>query len=322
MSTFNATNGFFQNIIPQKATFLSIVGFIINLGVVFGPAIGYITQSIKFKRKGTSLGFCLSMCMKILLSNIFRIYFWFGKRFNIFLLFQSILTLTMQFLVIQCYIIFRDERELPKPYINDPKKTERQNKINHFFKEYFSYDRFWEWNTLLPFILYTILFIILMLLISLLFGFDNKIYMDIIGFISTGIDVVLAIPQIITNYQMKSADALSMIMFGCWLFGDLFKTVYYIVTNCPWQFPLCGFLQISVNLIIICQFFYYHEGPIDILQNEFFFEYGGGKPKLTIPKKDKSDVDTNNSYRTFDEEDKVERGEEVLITENRPLMTK
>ncbi len=93
MSTFNATNGFFQNIIPQKATFLSIVGFIINLGVVFGPAIGYITQSIKFKRKGTSLGFCLSMCMKILLSNIFRIYFWFGKRFNIFLLFQSLLTL-------------------------------------------------------------------------------------------------------------------------------------------------------------------------------------------------------------------------------------
>ena len=158
---------------------------------------------------------------------------------------------------------------------------------------------------------------------SLIFGFDNKIYMDIIGFISTGIDVVLAIPQIITNYQMKSADALSMIMIGCWLFGDSFKTVYYIVTNCPWQFPVCGFLQIAVNLIIICQFFYYHEGPIDILQNEFFFDYSNHKPKLTIPKEEKSDVDTNNSYNTFDDDDdKIEKGEEVLITENRPLMNK
>lgn len=310
-----------STIIPYKPTFLSIVGFLINLGVVFGPAIGYITQSIKFKKKGTSLGFCLSMNMKILLSNIFRIYFWFGRKFNIFLLFQSILTSSMQFLVIQCYIIYRDPSEFPKKYLDDPKKSKFKNKFNHFIKEYFSYERFWEWNSIIPFILYTLLFILIMYFITLLFGFDNKIYMDVIGFISTGIDVVLAIPQIITNYQMKSADALSMIMIGCWLFGDCFKTIYYIVTNCPWQFPICGFLQITVNVIIIAQFFYYHQGPFNILENELFFN-SNHHIKFNHSE-NSSDRDTfsnsNKSYDTFND-DYHSSQEEIIVTENKPLI--
>ena len=46
-------------------TFLNIIGFFVNMGVVFGPSIGYITQSLKFYRLGSSYGFNLTISLKI-----------------------------------------------------------------------------------------------------------------------------------------------------------------------------------------------------------------------------------------------------------------
>lgn len=38
-----------------------------------------------------------------------------------------------------------------------------------------------------------------------------------------------------------------------WTSGDIFKTVYFIVRNAPSQFWLCGALQISIDIAILCQ---------------------------------------------------------------------
>jgi hypothetical protein len=42
-----------------------------------------------------------------------------------------------------------------------------------------------------------------------------------------------------------------------WTSGDIFKTVYFIVRNAPLQFSLCGLLQISIDLAILCQVMLY-----------------------------------------------------------------
>ena len=46
-------------------------------------------------------------------------------------------------------------------------------------------------------------------------------------------------------------------MIGAFLIGDSFRTYYYILTKSPFQFILCGILQISINIIIMLQIIYY-----------------------------------------------------------------
>ena len=49
------------------------------------------------------------------------------------------------------------------------------------------------------------------------------------------------------------ATGMSMFMVMGWLVGDIFKTGYFIFLNQPFQFVLCGSLQVTVDCLIICQ---------------------------------------------------------------------
>ena len=68
---------------------MTVYNAIMNFLIVIGPSIGYISQGIKFKINKRSKGFCLSMCLKTILSSIFKIYFWVGKRYNIYWYFMK-----------------------------------------------------------------------------------------------------------------------------------------------------------------------------------------------------------------------------------------
>ena len=46
-------------------------------------------------------------------------------------------------------------------------------------------------------------------------------------------------------------------MIVAFLIRDSFISYYYILTKSPFQFILCGILQISINIIIILQIIYY-----------------------------------------------------------------
>jgi uncharacterized protein with PQ loop repeat len=197
------------------------------------------------------------MCLKILLSSIFKIYFWFGKRYNIFLLYQALLVLFLQYVIIYNYLKYKDDSDnLIKPMIN-----ENNNKFLHKFyycvSDYFSIKKFWKWNHLFSYIFYSCILTIVIGCICYIFGFNNEVFLEIIGYISTAIDVLLGFPQIYTNYKLKNCNSLSTVMIGAFLIGDTFRTYYYILTKSPFQFILCGILQISINIIIMLQIIYY-----------------------------------------------------------------
>ena len=44
-----------------------------------------------------------------------------------------------------------------------------------------------------------------------------------------GIEATLGLPQLISNYQNKSVQGLSLTMIGMWFMGDFAKTVYFIM---------------------------------------------------------------------------------------------
>ena len=210
---------------------------VMNFAIVVGPSIGYISQGLKFKINKKSKGFCLSMCLKTILSSIFKIYFWVGKRYNIYLLYQAILVLLLQYYIIIFYLKYSDKDCMRIVGL------QRQEKCSKSLKSFFDLKNFWRWDNLFSFLFYSIV-------LAILIGF-------VCFNIATGIDVFLGLPQIYTNYKLKNSHSLSTIMILSFLLGDLFRTYYYITTKSPFQFILCGIMQVSINIILMLQIIYY-----------------------------------------------------------------
>lgn len=230
---------------------MSVYTALLNFGIVIGPSIGYISQGIKFKINKRSKGFCLSICLKTILSCIFKIYFWVGKRYNIYLLYQAILVLFLQYYIIIFYLKY-SEKDCMQIV-----QWQKEDDFSKNIKNLLNYKNFWNWDNLFSFLFSSVLLGIIIGLFCIAFGIHNKIFLETLGYISTAIDVLLGLPQIYTNYKLKNSQSLSTLMIASFLFGDSFRTYYYIITKSPFQFLLCGILQISINIIIMLQIIYY-----------------------------------------------------------------
>ena len=89
-------------------SFASAITNIINIGMIFAPCIGYMTQALKFKNKKSSTGFSLCICLVLIISNVLRIYFWFGRQFTVVLLFQSLIVILSQMYLIKVYLDYKE----------------------------------------------------------------------------------------------------------------------------------------------------------------------------------------------------------------------
>jgi len=138
---------------------------------------------------------------------------------------------------------------------------------------------FWNWSFFVDYLQFIVLFWIVTAFITYIFLHSRKLvflvilsnqflatYFSVLGFLALGTEAFLATPQLWKNYQNKSsksskintflsfiATGMSMFMVMGWLIGDIFKTGYFIFLNQPFQFVLCGSLQVTVDCLIICQ---------------------------------------------------------------------
>lgn len=71
----------------------------------------------------------------------------------------------------------------------------------------------------------------------------------------------------ISNQKSKSVEGLSYAMIGTWVIGDAFKTTYFILEvffeinskKQPFQFIMCGTVQLLVDFIIIGQIYFFQK---------------------------------------------------------------
>ena len=82
-------------------------------------------------------------------------------------------------------------------------------------------------------------------------------YGDALGFFSLSIEATLGFPQMISNFKNKTTKGLSMFMIFTWFSGDFFKTLYFVLEKQPFQFIMCGSVQLTVDIIIVIQILYY-----------------------------------------------------------------
>ncbi|KAE8211162.1 hypothetical protein CF327_g5060 [Tilletia walkeri] len=117
---------------------------------------------------------------------------------------------------------------------------------------------FWTWPDLLTYgywlIGYTALLGVYVLLLGR-FPFFN----GMLGFYALGLEALLPLPQMLSNYRAQSLAGLSPVLVAAWVGGDMAKTAYFIWQKSPSQFLVCGLIQLTIDLTICYQAWIYRE---------------------------------------------------------------
>ncbi|XP_055892102.1 solute carrier family 66 member 2-like isoform X2 [Biomphalaria glabrata] len=240
-------------------TTFSIMGFtimeIISLGsqaaMVLGGVVPFIPQYIDIWKSRNADGFSLFVCLALLIANILRIMFWFGKHYELPLLAQSIIMIITMLVLVQLCVDVKNRTEII---------SSKQRKFTDFEREYF-----WKWTDFLSYVEFIALFSLVIGLLTYIF-LNSVIYVELLGFMAVFTEAMLGAPQFLRNYQKKSTLGMSRKMVGFWTCGDCFKTVYFILREAPAQFWICGMLQVSIDISIFLQVFFYRHNnvpPID-----------------------------------------------------------
>ncbi|CAG8437958.1 16807_t:CDS:2 [Acaulospora morrowiae] len=203
-----------------------VLDYAFEIGMVVGPVLGYFDQIAKFRRTKSSSGFTLDTSGILLASKI-------GKEFDKTLLYQSILMIIVQLILLAECLKFR--------YPAAPVPHRRW---------------FWNWDTYRP---YIICLILLTGFLGILSNFLIKEtwFVEILGVLALGIEATLPMPQAWQNYQFKSVSGFSPLVLLTWFGGDSFKSFYYINTGSPLQFIICGIIQLTMDSVIVLQFILY-----------------------------------------------------------------
>ena len=109
--------------------------------IVFSCVIGYVSQYALIQKNNSIGSFSPKVCGILLLANILRIFFWFGKPFETALLLQSfVMVVTQVNLLIKLLLLSLCIRI----------KTQNQKQIKKFSPLKLS-ENFWEWDDFLSY---------------------------------------------------------------------------------------------------------------------------------------------------------------------------
>ncbi|XP_052816137.1 solute carrier family 66 member 2-like [Mya arenaria] len=234
-----------------ELTFASIASIVAAGAMIIGGVFPFIPQYRDIYRSQNADGFSLYVCLNLLIANILRILFWFGKHFELPLLAQSvIMTFTMMALVHLCVTV-KHKTEIIKS---------RQHQFSDVTREHrfldLDIEHFWQWTDFGSYVQFTAAFTVLMGLLTYLF-LGNWVFIETIGFLAVFAEAMLGAPQFYRNFQNKSTQGMSKKMVGMWTMGDVFKTCYFVIREAPPQFWICGSLQVMIDISIFIQVFVY-----------------------------------------------------------------
>jgi len=187
-------------------------------------------------------GFSLLVCLALCVANILRMLWWFGERYDLVLLTQSVVMTTAMVLMLE--ISVRMNKKLVP-------KTQRTSVWKGDF-----FASFWRWNDLSSFVIALCVFTGIAGAITALFT-KYRVFVEALGMVALLVEACLGLPQLFRNFSRKSTTGMSFKMVLMWLIGDLGKTVYFFVNSNPAQFYICSCLQITIDVLILGQVFFY-----------------------------------------------------------------
>ncbi|CAK8695884.1 solute carrier family 66 member 2-like [Clavelina lepadiformis] len=235
------------NHIPVSAVgfIQSVVKWIASGAMVFGGVIPYIPQYRDIKRTENSEGFSTYVCLVLLVANMLRIFFWFGRHFELPLLLQSIIMIITMMAMLKLCVKVQSSHEL---------STRRRAFID------FDSRFFWKWNRFSDYVQAVLLFAAFGSYLNYVF-LDYAVFVETIGFLAVFAEAMLGAPQFYRNYQNQSTVGMSVQMVAMWTSGDIFKSTYFVANKAPVQFWICGIMQVCLDIAILFQVWYYSKHP-------------------------------------------------------------
>ncbi|KAK3086649.1 hypothetical protein FSP39_021387 [Pinctada imbricata] len=229
-----------------ELTLLNIISLICQGAMIFGGVFPFVPQYIDIKRSGNAEGFSLFVCLNLLIANILRILFWFGRHFELPLLAQSIIMVFTMLLLVQLCVRVKSKSEI---------LASKPHKFTDFDVNYF-----WKWSDFASYVQFLVVFTTVLSFVTWLF-LNYSFYVETIGFLAVFAEAMLGAPQFYRNFVNKSTQGMSWKMVCMWTCGDVFKTGYFILREAPAQFWVCGMLQVSIDILILLQVFIYRYKP-------------------------------------------------------------
>jgi hypothetical protein len=278
----------------------------VDLIMIIAPNIGFIAQILKFRKEKSAQGFSKLISFLLLTANIIRIFFWVGARFTNTLLYQSILMILTQILLIyECLKYSNKDIKHYLKMLKDSKKmsefsiTKSQFNTTNFHLNALNslkslniidFKYFWNWPFLDNYIYFILIFTLCLAFTSNSIGFDNIMYSNFLGCLSLSLEAMIGIPQIISNHFSKNTASLSKFMIFSWVLGDSGKSIYNIVNDVNIQFIACGLFQLFIDFVILFQIIYYGNGikhnKIDKQASNEFEANLGGNNIMNLKNKD------------------------------------
>ncbi|XP_016321752.1 PQ-loop repeat-containing protein 1-like isoform X2 [Sinocyclocheilus anshuiensis] len=217
------------------------VSWIVSVAIIFGGVVPYIPQYRDIRRTQNAEGFSTYVCLVLLVANILRILFRFGRYFETPLLWQSIIMIITMLIMLNLCTSVRMATEL---------NTKRRSFTD------FDWNYFWSWSHFVDYLQCVLVFTVLAVYVTYLL-LDSVLFVESLGFLAVFTEAMLGTPQLYCNYQNKSTEGMSIKMVLMWTSGDTFKTGYFLLTQAPEQFWICGLLQVCVDFAILFQVYYY-----------------------------------------------------------------
>ncbi|XP_067268189.1 solute carrier family 66 member 2 isoform X2 [Chanodichthys erythropterus] len=222
-----------------------MVSWIASFAIIFGGVVPYIPQYRDIRRTQNAEGFSTYVCLVLLIANILRILFRFGRYFETPLLWQSIIMIITMLIMLSLCTNVRMATEL---------NTKRRSFTD------FDWNYFWFWSRFVDYLQCVLAFTVLAAYVTYLL-LDSVLFVESLGFLAVFTEAMLGTPQLYCNYQNKSTEGMSIKMVLMWTSGDTFKTGYFLLTQAPMQFWICGLLQVCVDFAILFQVYYYSLYP-------------------------------------------------------------
>lgn len=227
-----------------EEVFASVVTFVSSLFIIFGGVLPYLPQYLQIRKERSSEGFSTKVCLVLLVANILRINFWFGKVFETPLLVQSIIMIFTMVIMLEICVRMKKEH---------PLSGNKKRGFSDFDSNYF-----WKWTDFSDYMQFLAVFTAVTAATTSLFV-KNMYYVEAVGTVSLITESTLAIPQLLKNRENSSTEGMSVKMVLLWFIGDSFKTLYFILRAAPNQFVACGSIQTAVDIMILYQVLTYEK---------------------------------------------------------------
>ncbi|XP_015671413.1 PQ-loop repeat-containing protein 1-like [Protobothrops mucrosquamatus] len=183
----------------------------------------------------------------------------FGRHFESPLLLQSIIMIATMLLMLKLCTEVRVANELNIKRRSfsaaDSKDEEIKTAPKRIFLD-FDLNSFWHWNKFADYVQCVLAFTGVTGCVTYL-SLDSSIFVETLGFLAVFIEAMVGIPQLYRNYQNRSTEGMSVKMVLMWTSGDTFKTVYFLLNQAPFQFSVCGLLQVFVDMAILLQVYFF-----------------------------------------------------------------